>query len=117
MLVTAMLLIAILLTLGCNVKQESSSVPASEVYDPGPPSSADTPPRSEAQRTREMEAKQSELNRRLEAAKAGGMTPAEIEQAYQEYERERIELNQMAEATEALPGDASEAVDYPPPPL
>lgn len=99
---------------GCDVRKGTSDQPSTQSYDPGPPSSSySPPPPSEAGRAREMEAKQEEMNRKLEAARAGGMTPEEIERAYQEYERERLELNQMAESAAPPPADAP--VDPPPP--
>lgn len=116
-LLHGLLAAAALATLGCDVRKGTADQPSTQSYDPGPPSSSySPPPPSEAGRTREMEAKQEEMNRKLEAARAGGMTPEEIERAYQEYERDRLELNQMAETAAPPPADAPVA-DYPPPPL
>ena len=101
---------------GCG-KKVHNDPPASELYDPGPPSNNPSPPpQTESQRTREMEAKQAEMNRIAEEARSGSMTPEQVEQAYKEYERERIEMNQMSERTAPPPADAP-AADYPPPPL
>lgn len=112
----ALLAVALVAT-GCSGKKGNAEIPASEAYDPGPPSTMDAPPPSEAQRSREMNAKQAEMNRKLEEAKTGDLTPEQIEQAYRDYERERLELNQMADTTAPPPADAPAADDYPPPPL
>lgn len=94
-------------------------MPASEQYDPGSPS-PDEPP-SAAQRTRAMEEKKSGIDRKYEAARAGGLSPEEAERAYQEAERERLELNRYAEGAASQPADPpppddAGAADYPPPP-
>src|SRR5262249_7089562 len=52
---------------GCSGKMGSDQVPASETYDPGNPQpSYSPPPPSEAQRTRQMDAKQAEMNKKIE---------------------------------------------------
>ena len=111
------LLSAALLVLACNGKMGGSAPPPSETYDPGPVPVSSAPPASESQRTREMEAKQADLNQKAEAARTGTMTPEEIEQAYKDYEQERADLNRVGEAAAPPPADAPPAGDYPPPPL
>ena len=105
-----------LLVAGCG-KKVHNDPPASELYDPGPPSNhTSPPPQTESQRTREMEAKQAEMNRIAEEARSGQMTPEQVEQAYKDYERQRLEMNQISERNAPPPADAPVA-DYPPPPL
>lgn len=65
----------------------------------------------ESDRTREMEAQREQMDRTMEQAQSGELTP---EEAWAQYERERAELNQMADG--APPSDET-IVDDPPPPL
>jgi hypothetical protein len=102
---------ATLVASGCGGKKGTGEIPPSETYDPGT-SSYTPPPGSEAQRTREMDAKKAEMDRIAQEAKMGEMTPEQMEQAYRDYERERIEMNQASEGS----APPVEAADYPPPP-
>jgi len=48
-------------------------------------------------------------------ARAGNLSPEELQRVYQEVEQDRQELNRMGEG-ELPPPDASAVSDYPPPP-
>ena len=117
--------LALLCAFGCGAKKGGEQRPASESYDAasspdGTAAAPAPPPVSEGQRTREMQAKQAEMDQKLEDAKASGMTPEEAEKAYQQYERDRQELNKMSDTAAPPPADAPPADppagDYPPPP-
>ena len=111
---------AILLATGCNGRLASKSEPrepAAEVSteyqvapdDPG------VAPSSESERTRAMQEKQAEMERKMAEARAGNLSPEELQRVYQEVEQDRQELNRMGEG-EPPPADASAVSDYPPPP-
>ena len=72
----------------------SSSEAPAPAAQPSAAESSSPPPPTESQRTREMEEKAVEATRRLEEAQASGQDPA---QAFEQFERDRAEVNRMAE--------------------
>jgi hypothetical protein len=112
---------ALLLSLGlvaCNANREPApAAEPAESLETAEAPAAMPPPGSEAARTAEMEERQAEMNRKLEDAKASWLSQEELDQAYRDYEAERLELNRAAEGAPPAPDEASAAADYPPPPL
>ncbi len=89
--------------------EESSAGAADATYETSAPQ-----PYSEAERTHTMEARAAEMNRKLEEARAGGLSEQEAQRAFEEFERERAELNRISESGSA-PAE-SEAPAFQPPP-
>jgi hypothetical protein len=67
---------------------------------------------SAAERTRAMEERAAELEQSLDQAMAEATTEEERLRAYEEFERGRLELNEMAESTSLDDGEDA----FPPPP-
>jgi hypothetical protein len=67
---------------------------------------------SEAERTREMEARAAEMERGLAEAQAAGASGEDAVEAWEKYEAERAELNRTA----AGEGAPAESEPYSPPP-
>ena len=111
---------ALLLSLGllaCNANRAPEPAPESAGSAEVVEDTAAPAPPSESARTAEMAERQAEMNRKLEDAKASGLSQEELEQAYRDYEAERLELNRAAEGAPPAPDEATAAADYPPPPL
>jgi len=108
---------ALVVLAACMPKHDGNA--ASESYDPGAPaaegydpsaSATTAPPYTEADRTYQMEQGAADLNQQFADAQEGNLSPEEAEQAYQEFEKKRLELNRIGE--QGSQGGGS----YPPPP-
>lgn len=112
-------LAAVMILEGCQGrferKSEAPAVSEPEASEVVAGDETGAAPMTEAARSQAMQNMAVEMNQGLEQAQAGDPTQQESEQAYQEFERQRLEMNRLAEGR-ADSATASDAADYPPPP-